>query len=247
MKSHHLADGTFKNNYIDSIDKPFSELLKWQWNRVSPEPLAFPLAENDPVFLKNNRIEPTLTWIGHSTLLLQFDGFNILTDPHMTQRASPVSFAGPKRFMKPGISIEELPHIDLIVISHNHYDHLDRLTLEKIYQKQEDQPPKIFVPLRQKKWFEGLDITNVVEMDWWEEQEFEVWKIHAVPVQHWSGRSLWDRNRYSGQDGFWNIRNSGFSLLETRVTQRISSISAKSSMVSISLRSQLELTNPDGS
>ena len=195
MKSHHLADGTFKNNYIDSIDKPFSELLKWQWNRVSPEPLAFPLAENDPVFLKNNRIEPTLTWIGHSTLLLQFDGFNILTDPHMTQRASPVSFAGPKRFMKPGISIEELPHIDLIVISHNHYDHLDRLTLEKIYQKQEDQPPKIFVPLRQKKWFEGLDITNVVEMDWWEEQEFEVWKIHAVPVQHWSGRSLWDRNQ----------------------------------------------------
>ena len=108
MKSHHLADGTFKNNYIDSIEKPFSELLKWQWNRVSPEPLAFPLAENDPVFLKNNRIEPTLTWIGHSTLLLQFDGFNILTDPHMTQRASPVSFAGPKRFMKPGISIEEI-------------------------------------------------------------------------------------------------------------------------------------------
>ena len=99
MKSHHLADGTFKNNYSDSINKPFLELLKWQWNRVSPEPVAFPLAENDPVFLKNNRMEPTLTWIGHSTLLLQFDGFNILTDPHMTQRASPVSFAGPKRYM----------------------------------------------------------------------------------------------------------------------------------------------------
>ena len=117
MKSHHLPDGTFKNNYLDSIEKPFSEFFKWRWNRVNPEPLAFPLAENDPSFLKNNRIEPTLTWIGHSTLLLQFDGFNILTDPHMTQRASPVSFAGPKRFMKPGISIEDLPHIDLIIIT----------------------------------------------------------------------------------------------------------------------------------
>ena len=113
----------------------------------------------------------------------------------MTQRASPVSFAGPKRFMKPGISIEDLPHIDLIIISHNHYDHLDRLTLEKIYQKQKNQPPKIFVPLRQKEWFDGLGITNVEEMDWWEEQEFEVWKIHAVPVQHWSSRSPWDRNQ----------------------------------------------------
>jgi Predicted Zn-dependent hydrolases of the beta-lactamase fold len=112
IKSHHLADGTFKNNYLGSIEKPFSELFKWRWNRVNPEPLAFPLAENDPSFLKNNRIEPTLTWIGHSTLLLQFDGFNILTDPHMTQRASPVSFAGPKRFMNLGfLSKTRLPSI----------------------------------------------------------------------------------------------------------------------------------------
>ena len=135
MKTHHLADGTFRNNYLESIDKPFSKLLKWRWNRVAPEPVAFPMADNDPEFLKNNRSEPTLKWIGHSTLLLQFEGLNILTDPHLTRRASPVSFAGPERYMKPGISIEDLPHIDLIVISHNHYDHLNRLTLEKIHQK----------------------------------------------------------------------------------------------------------------
>ncbi len=155
MKTHHLADGTFKNNYLESIDKPFSKLLKWRWNRVAPEPVA----------------------------------------PHLTRRASPVSFAGPERYMKPGISIEDLPHIDLIVISHNHYDHLDRLTLEKIHQKQKDQPPRIFVPLNQKEWFEDLEIPNVVEMDWWEEQQYLGWKIHAVPVQHWSGRKLWDRNQ----------------------------------------------------
>ena len=88
-----------------------------------------------------------------------------MTDPHLTRRASPVSFAGPKHFMKPGISIEDLPDIDLIVISHNHGDHLHRLALEKIHQKQKDQSPKIFVPLKQKECFEDLEIPNVVEMD----------------------------------------------------------------------------------
>ncbi|MFL2749239.1 MAG: MBL fold metallo-hydrolase [bacterium] len=142
------------------------------------------MAENDPEFLRNNRSMPTLTWIGHSTLLLQFEGLNILTDPHLTRRASPVSFAGPEWYVKPGISIEDLPHIDLIVISHNHYDHLDRLTLEKIHQKQKWQPPRIFVPLNQKEWFDDLEIPSVVEMDWWEEQKYLEWKIHALPVQH---------------------------------------------------------------
>ena len=107
--------------------------MKWRWNRAASEPVAFPMAENDPEFLKNNRSMPTLTWIGHSTLLLQFEGLNILTDPHLTRRASPVSFAGPGCYMKPGISIEDRPHIDLIVISQNHYDHLERLTLKKIH------------------------------------------------------------------------------------------------------------------
>ncbi len=194
MKPHHLKDGTFTNNYIESIDKPFSDLLKWRWNRKPPDTLAFPLAKNDPEFLRNNRTEPTLTWIGHATLLLQYDGFNILTDPHLTQRASPLSFAGPERYTPPGLSIEELPLIDLIIISHNHYDSLDKLTLKKIHEKQKDNPPRIFVPFRQKQWFEDLEITNVVEMDWGEEQEYGGWRIHAVPVQHWSGRGLWDRN-----------------------------------------------------
>ena len=196
MKPHHLHDGTFKNNYLDSILKPFSKFLKWRWTRKSPNPIRFPFAKNDPDFLKTNRSDPTLTWIGHSTLLIQFEGLNILTDPHLTQRASPVSFVGPKRYMRPGISIEDLPKIDLIVISHNHYDHLDRLTLEKIYQKQSDHPPKIFVPLKLKKWFEGVEIPNVMELDWWEEKEvFQGWKIHSVPVQHWSRRSLLDSNQ----------------------------------------------------
>ena len=77
-KEHHLEDGSFKNNYSSSINKPFSDLIKWRWNRTQPEPFNFKLDKNDPKFLKENREIPTLTWIGHSTLLLQHKGVNIL-------------------------------------------------------------------------------------------------------------------------------------------------------------------------
>ena len=90
-KKHLLADGKFRNNVIGPISKSFLELMKWRWNREAHKPLKYEMAENNPDFLKNNRSEPTLTWIGHSTLLLQYQGLNILTDPHMTKRASPVS------------------------------------------------------------------------------------------------------------------------------------------------------------
>ena len=96
-KEHHLEDGSFKNNYSSSINKTFSDLIKWHWNRTQPEPFNFKLHKNDPKFLKENRERPTLTWIGHATLLIQIKGVNILTDPHLTQRASPFSFAGPKK------------------------------------------------------------------------------------------------------------------------------------------------------
>ena len=100
-KKHHLAYGTFRNNDIGPISKPFLELLKLRWNREAPQPHSYELAENNPDFLKNNRKAPILTWIGHSTLLLQYQGLNILTDPHLTKRASPVSFAGPVRHTPP--------------------------------------------------------------------------------------------------------------------------------------------------
>ena len=100
-KKHHLPDGTFRNNYLESIDKPCTDLIKWRWNAERTDPISFPLAQNDPAFLKQNRTEPTLTWIGHATFLLQYDGLNVLTDPHLTRRASPVSFAGPERSRPP--------------------------------------------------------------------------------------------------------------------------------------------------
>ncbi len=207
-KKHHLPDGTFKNRFDSSIDKSFSDLIKWWWNGETPEDVDFEIAENDPQFLKNNKESQTLTWLGHSTLLIQYDGINIITDPHLTQRASPVSFAGPKRYTNPGLSVEDLPEIDLIVISHNHYDHLDKLTIEKLFEKQVKNPPRIFVPLKLKEWFVNLGIENVVELDWNESEIFGEWIIHAVPVQHWSSRTPWDRNKtlWAG----WVLEKEGF-------------------------------------
>jgi L-ascorbate metabolism protein UlaG (beta-lactamase superfamily) len=207
-KEHHLEDGSFKNNYASSINKPFSDLIKWRWNRTQPEPFNFKLHKNDPKFLKENRDIATLTWIGHSTLLLQHKGVNILTDPHLTQRASPFSFAGPKRLTPPGLLIEDLPIIDLIVISHNHYDHLDKLTIKTLYERQPNHPPKIFVPLKLKQWCLDLGIKNGTELDWKDSVKCGEWKIHAVPVQHWSSRSPFDRNKTLWS--VWVLETEGF-------------------------------------
>src|SRR5207237_9437102 len=88
--------------------------------------LNVPRVANDGRALRNNGDAPTLTWIGHATMLIQLDGVNVLTDPHFSERASPVSFAGPRRLNPPGLAFEALPRIDVVVISHDHYDHLDR-------------------------------------------------------------------------------------------------------------------------
>ncbi len=207
-KKHHLTGEIFKNRYGSSIDKSFSDLIKWWWEGENPEIVDFEVSDNDPLFLKKNREKNTLTWIGHSTLLIQYNGINILTDPHLSKRASPLSFVGPKRYTPPGLSIEELPDIDIIIISHNHYDHLDKLTLEKLFEKQIKNPPNVFVPLRLKEWFNDLQIDHVTELDWDESTKFEEWIIHAVPVQHWSSRSPWDRNKtlWAG----WVLETKGF-------------------------------------
>ena len=111
---HHLPNGSFQNNYIESADKSFLDFIKWRFESETHEPITFPLARNDPYFLKHNHTKSTLTWIGHATFLIQYEGKNILTDPHMSDRASPLGFIGPKRYTPPGLSINELPHIDFV-------------------------------------------------------------------------------------------------------------------------------------
>jgi N-acyl-phosphatidylethanolamine-hydrolysing phospholipase D len=148
--------------------------------------------ETDAELLKNNRTSATVTWIGHSTLLIQLNGVNILTDPHWSDRASPISFAGPKRLMTPTIALESLPPIDLVLISHDHYDHLDVETVRRLAQLHH---PLFLVPLGLKAWFGEMGITEVEEMGWWESRNRKGLTVTCLPAQHFSGRTLWDRNQ----------------------------------------------------
>jgi len=147
---------------------------------------------NDPAFLKANRSEPTLTWVGHATFLLQLEGLNVLTDPVFSRRVSPFSFAGPERLAPLGLALDELPAIDLVLISHNHYDHLDEAAV-KVLARDHAQATFV-VPLGVKKWFAARGITRVVELDWWQAATVGEASITALPAQHFSGRGPHDRN-----------------------------------------------------
>jgi N-acyl-phosphatidylethanolamine-hydrolysing phospholipase D len=197
-RPHHRRDG-FRNIHI-ADDSRFFDLLKWRWNRLGkdipgPEDFDFPLAKNDPEFLRSNREKVTLTWIGHATVLLQLKGKNILTDPHFSQRASPVQWAGPKRVVPPGIPLQELPPIHMVVISHDHYDSLDTQTIVKLREREGGEETRFFVPLGLKSWFEDLGVKRVTELDWWDRHEEADLAVTAVPVQHWSKRALTSRNK----------------------------------------------------
>jgi N-acyl-phosphatidylethanolamine-hydrolysing phospholipase D len=197
VKSHHTEDG-FRNNYPTP---PRGSFWKWQWERLTkgvpenPEHgYGFPLIKPDSMFLSANRTEPTLTWIGHASFLLQLGGVNVLTDPHLTGRASPVSFAGPKRHVPPALDFDTLPHADVVVISHNHYDHLDLETVQRL-NAQRGGAPLFLVPLGLKAWFERQGIERVSELDWWEAVRHMGLTFTLVPVQHWSSRTPFDRDK----------------------------------------------------
>jgi L-ascorbate metabolism protein UlaG (beta-lactamase superfamily) len=186
-------------NIYDSKEPDFIDFLKWRWarflNGTAPsERTSFALADADREFLKTNRTRTTLTWIGHATLLLQLNGKNILTDPHFSKRASPVQWAGPRRVVAPALGIQDLPPIDVVVISHNHYDSLDRNSIISLFRREVGQDTLFFVPLGLSAWFKRLGISLVFDLDWWDQREAKGLKVIAVPVQHWSVRVSMARN-----------------------------------------------------
>jgi N-acyl-phosphatidylethanolamine-hydrolysing phospholipase D len=202
-KKHHRPEG-FQNNYTAATDKSQAEFLRWQLARMrdglpKPPEKPTPVVAADMKFVSANQgaeQEPAITWIGHATMLVQMGGLNILTDPIFSQRASPVQFAGPKRYQPPGIALKDLPRIDVVLLSHNHYDHLDTASVKALNQ-QSGGAPLFIVPLGVKKWFAAEGITNVQQMDWWDKQTVKTATgqvdVHFTPVQHWSARSLGDR------------------------------------------------------
>ena len=137
-----------------------------------------------------------ITWVGHSTILIEVDGFRVLTDPVWSKRVSPFQWVGPKRFHEPGIAFEDLGRIDAVIISHDHYDHLDQDTIERLALRQ----AKFVVPLGVGSHLRKWGVHAVTELDWWQSatlvrQDGSELELVATPARHFSGRSPWDRDR----------------------------------------------------
>jgi L-ascorbate metabolism protein UlaG (beta-lactamase superfamily) len=200
--SDHFDGKRFRNpGNVEA--KGFKDLWKWmrtrergEWSErmdIPPGPAPAKRVEGDTL---------VVTFINHSTFLIQTMGLNILTDPVWSERASPVPFAGPKRMRPPGIRFEDLPAIDIILLTHNHYDHLDIRTMKKLWAQHK---PTVYCPLGVGPYLKKKGIENVVEMDWWDQVAHASGiEILSTPAQHFSGRGMFDRDRT-----LW----SGFALL----------------------------------
>lgn len=204
-KAHHRPQG-FQNVHAEFTAKSLAEVLRWRWDasrRGLPPPPTQPIPTQlaDIDFLHRNagaakQMQPSVTWIGHATVLAQLGGVTLLTDPIFSERASPFSFLGPKRHQPPGIPVGNLPHVDLVLTSHNHYDHLDEASVDAL-NRQPGGPPLFVVPLGLKAWLAGRGIRHAVELDWWQSHMLQApggdVEITLVPAQHWSARGLTDR------------------------------------------------------
>lgn len=133
-----------------------------------------------------------LTWFGHSSLLLEIDGVRVLTDPVWGQRASPLPFAGPKRFHPPVVRLAALPRLDAVIVSHDHYDHLDSPTIHALAKTPVPFITSLGVGARLERWH--IPAERITELDWWEQTNVKGVTITAAPAQHFSGRGLKDRN-----------------------------------------------------
>ncbi len=154
---------------------------------LSPATLT-PRVENDGAVLRDNVSRASVTWIGHSSFLIQLGGHSILTDPVWSKKSGVGPF-GPTRLVPPGLRLIDLPPIDLVLISHNHYDHLDDVTIRWLGNR-----PTYLVPARLGSWFQARGGTKVHECNWWEGVDALGLHFDFVPTQHWSRRTPWDMN-----------------------------------------------------
>ena len=200
--SMSFAQERFSNSDGMKNEKSLSEVLKWSWSREEPKKEFIKTNENINLNSLKDR-EHYALWIGHSTFLINNGDLTILTDPIFSERASPLNFAGPKRLIKPVIKIKDLPEVDVITISHNHYDHLDINSLRKIQKKFPNV--KILVPKGDLKLLKNYNLNNGFEFLWWEEITLNNTKFIFTPAQHWSARGLRDRNKSLW--GSWFIKN----------------------------------------
>ncbi|WP_426284930.1 MBL fold metallo-hydrolase [Luteibacter sp. E-22] len=219
-KAHHAPEG-FRNLEPDTREP--GGLQRWRKERKE-QGLPRPPMEGYDAFVRRwwqradiGGTDDAAWWLGHATALVRHRGLTVLTDPVLGQRASPVSFAGPSRRTPSPADVAGLPQVDVVLISHNHYDHLDAGTVRALSRR---FPQAVFlVPLGLKAWFDRRRIGNVRELDWWESTDVRGAIFTFVPARHWSARTLWDRNRslwggwVMAQESFrfWFAGDTGYS------------------------------------
>ncbi|MBP7075192.1 MAG: MBL fold metallo-hydrolase [Rhabdochlamydiaceae bacterium] len=184
---------TFRNGRFISIpegkSKTLADVIKWKW---TSEPKAWPKWRHLSALplQEIDANQNSATWISHSTVLLKIHGQTILTDPVFSNRIGPHPWLGIKRKTPPGKTIESLPPIDIILISHNHYDHLDAFSIKAILSSNN---PLVIAPLGNGTLLRSLGCTRVIELDWWDSfQATPLLNIALTPALHWSRRTLWD-------------------------------------------------------
>ena len=193
----HRHGNRFRNPWPGSAQHGFAGFVKWMLTRSDGEAATPPEDRARPVPVASphppDRTDGlAVTWIGHSSFLIQCRGVNILTDPVWSDRASPVSFAGPHRLVPPGIAFENLPPIDFTIVSHDHYDHLDDATIRRLIGRYPRM--KWLAPLHVGDFLRKRGASDVTELDWWGEHSASGVSFGCTPAQHFSGRYPWNRN-----------------------------------------------------
>jgi L-ascorbate metabolism protein UlaG (beta-lactamase superfamily) len=188
--SDHFDGRRFRNSQANA--RGFFDFLKWIATRRRGEWRSF--TESPPGPAPPRRVaDLRVTFVNHATLLVQMNDVNVLTDPVWSQRVSPVSWAGPRRRRPPGLRLEDLPQIDLVLLSHNHYDHLDLPTLRRLERRDR---PAFLCGLGVGALLRENQVSAVTELDWWETATVRrSLSVTSVPVRHFSGRGPFDRNR----------------------------------------------------
>lgn len=245
---HHIKDGKGFANPWDSyteftglsiMRKILGRMISGKMNRPDTSPPTVPIRK--PQFLSTRNTKSLrATWLGHACYYVEFpSGFRVLFDPVFTQRCSPFSFMGPKRYTEMPCQVEDIPYVDAVVISHNHYDHLSHPTIMKIAEQHKNV--HFFVPLRNKAWFTACGLHNVTELDWWQSREIKlsstsqkggqshkevdgesersistggqediVATIGCLPCQHTSARTMFDKSHTLWAS--WSVESRGKKL-----------------------------------
>ena len=217
----------YTNSDGSEINKPLASLLQWRLQRDSPKPKRL-IVSSEWKQLRQSDNHYAI-WIGHSTFLINNGDLQILTDPIFSDRASPFSWIGPRRLVPPAMRVDQVSDVDVVTISHNHYDHLD---ISSLISLQKSNPKcLILVPMGDKKLLDTAGIKNVFEFDWWDSIKVNNTKFFFTPAQHWSARGLTDRNlsHWGGwyiqtpEMSLYHVGDSGYSADFRKVRERLGS------------------------